>query len=572
MQPTRPSSRRFIRRFLVSLIALSAFMLSGAWSGPRQAAHAAAPPGITGLHVQGNRILNDAGQPVRLLGVDRSGTESACIQGWGIFDGPNDATSVQAIAAWHTNAVRVPLNEDCWLGINGAPAAYSGPTYQQAIATYVDLLNQYGLVAILELHLSAPGATPATGQRPMPDQDHTPAFWSSVASAFKSNSAVIFDLFNEPYPDNGGDTTAAWTCWRDGGACANIPYLVAGMQELVTTVRDTGATNIIMVGGVQYSGRLSQWLAYRPTDPLGNLAASWHSYNSTACNTPACWDSQIAPVAQQVPIIVGEIGEYDCGHAYIDSLMAWLDSHTISYLAWTWDTWDCSGGPALISTYTGTPTAFGAGYQTHLAALASATPSLTSGASATPFQTLAVAGANFGASEAVTIYWDSPAGAVLATATTLADGSFASSVMAPQAPAGPHSLVAVGQTSGGTASAAVNVTPAVYMFPTSGLAGSVAYLVGVGFGANETVAGLWYPGFSVLNATSSNAVGTVVVPFRVPATGPGVYYAIGYGVTSAVYAYAPFTVSALSSSSGASQGIPPAPGPPPPPPAHIRLP
>ncbi len=305
------------------------------------------------------------------------------------------------------------------------------------------------------------------------------------------------------------------------------------------------------MGDAAHSGRLSQWLAYRPTDPLGNLAASWHSYNSTACNTPACWDSQIAAVAQQAPIIVGEIRKYDCAHGYIDSLMAWLDSHTISYLAWTWDTWDCSGGSALISTYTGTPTAFGAGV--------------------TPFQTLAVAGANFGASEAVTIYWDSPASPALATATTLADGSFASSVTAPQAPAGPHSLVAVGQISGGTASAAVTVTPAVYMFPTSGLAGSVAYLVGVGFGANETVAGLWYPGFSMLNAASSNAVGTVVVPFRVPATGPGVYYAIGYGVTSAVYAYAPFTVSALSSF-GASQVIPPAPGPPPPLPAHIRLP
>ena len=32
-----------------------------------------------------------------------------------------------------------------WLGINGAPAAYSGATYQQAIATYVNLLNLLNL-------------------------------------------------------------------------------------------------------------------------------------------------------------------------------------------------------------------------------------------------------------------------------------------------------------------------------------------------------------------------------------------------------------------------------------------
>src|SRR5436305_5983091 len=96
--------------------------------------HAQASTAMTGLHVQGNQIVNGNGQPIRLLGVDRSGTEYACIQGWGIFDGPSDAASIQAITSWHTNAVRVPLNEDCWLGINGAPAAYSGATYQQAIA------------------------------------------------------------------------------------------------------------------------------------------------------------------------------------------------------------------------------------------------------------------------------------------------------------------------------------------------------------------------------------------------------------------------------------------------------
>ena len=42
-----------------------------------------------------------------------------CVHGGQVFDGPADSTSVQAMAAWHINAVRVPLNEDCWLGING---------------------------------------------------------------------------------------------------------------------------------------------------------------------------------------------------------------------------------------------------------------------------------------------------------------------------------------------------------------------------------------------------------------------------------------------------------------------
>src|SRR5919202_80489 len=58
---------------------------------------------IGGLHVQGTTLVNGTGEPVRLLGVNRSGTEYACVQGWGIFDGPADAASISAMASWHVN-------------------------------------------------------------------------------------------------------------------------------------------------------------------------------------------------------------------------------------------------------------------------------------------------------------------------------------------------------------------------------------------------------------------------------------------------------------------------------------
>jgi cellulase (glycosyl hydrolase family 5) len=126
---------------------------------------------------------------------------------------------------------------------------------------------------------------PAAGDEPEADDDadHAPAFWSSVASAFIGNNAAIFELFNEPYPDNQQNSTAAWTCWRDGGTCSGVPFQAAGMQTLVSAVR-AGATNVIALGGVGYSDYLSQWLAYKPNDPLGDLAAAWHVYNFNACN------------------------------------------------------------------------------------------------------------------------------------------------------------------------------------------------------------------------------------------------------------------------------------------------
>ncbi|HZI44818.1 MAG TPA: cellulase family glycosylhydrolase, partial [Ilumatobacter sp.] len=333
---------------------------------------APAPPSLAGLHVQGNRLVDPNGQPVVLHGVARSGTEYACIQGTGIFDGPNDAASIAAIKSWGINAVRVPLNEDCWLGINGVPVAFGGAAYQQAVSDYVSLLNENGLYAIVDLHWSAPGTVLANMQQPMPDMDHSPAFWSGVASAFGHNNAVILELFNEPFPDGNQDSVAAWTTWRDGGTAflrdTTTPYQAAGMQTLVDAVRATGATNVIALGGVQFSNSLTRWLEYKPTDPLNNLAAAWHIYNFNACSNIACFDSTGAPVAAQVPLVVTETGMNSCDATFSNMVLGWLDARDIGYLAWAWNTWgnDCATN-ALIIDYAGTPTTKGEIYKAHVA-------------------------------------------------------------------------------------------------------------------------------------------------------------------------------------------------------------
>ncbi len=333
---------------------------------------AGAPAGITGLHVSGHQIVNGDGTPITLRGVNRSGTEYACVQGWGIFDGPNDDASIAAIATWKANAVRIPLNEDCWLGLNGVAPAFSGAAYQQAIADYVALLVAHGIVPILELHWAAPDTQLATGQSPMPDRDHSPAFWADVATHFSAatspvNSAVIFELYNEPYPDSNRDTTAGWICWRDGGTCPGQSYQAAGMQELVAAVRGVGATNVILLGGLEYSNALSQWLGHMPMDPTGNLGAAWHVYNFNLCDNAACWDATAGAVAAVVPLVTTEIGEDDCQGGFIDTLMPWLDSHGASYLGWTWDAWSgqCL---VLVTDYAGTPNgAYGQAFHDHLA-------------------------------------------------------------------------------------------------------------------------------------------------------------------------------------------------------------
>jgi endoglucanase len=327
---------------------------------------------VSGLHVSGNQIQNSQNQAVPLRGVDKSGAEYECLGGPLVFDGPSDANSVTVLQSWAINIVRLPVNEDCWLGINGV--AVGGTTYQNAIVAYVNLLTAANIATIIDLQWNAPGTTLANAQVPMPDSDHAPAFWTSVATTFKSNSSVIFDLFNEPYPDSNQDSAAAWACLKNGGTCPGVAYPAASMQSLVNAVRATGSTNIVMVPGVQYTDVLDQWLANKPTDSTGNLVASWHSYAGQVCSSQSCWDSMVKPILQNTPVIAGEIGENDCADTYITPLMTYLDANGGNYLAWGWDTYDCSSFPALISDYTGTPTAFGLGFRNHLLILDGQTP------------------------------------------------------------------------------------------------------------------------------------------------------------------------------------------------------
>ena len=366
-----------LRRGVWATIVAAALTAACPLAAPGANAASAAPR----LHVSGNRLLDSSGNQVVLHGMNRSGAEFACVQGNGIFDGPTDQASISAMKSWGAvvDAVRVPLNEACWNGESYVNSAYAGTNYINAIKTYVNLLNANGIVAILDLHwtdgqYTGPSAgcssAQATCQKPMPDAAQAIPFWTSVASTFKGNDAVVFDLFNEPYASraDNNNSSEGWQCWATGSPCTGISYQVAGMQQMVNAVRSTGADNVLMLGGEEYSNDLTGWLQHEPTDPDHNLVASWHSYNNNTCNSQSCWNSQVAPVIAQVPVVAGEIGEGDCAGGYIDALASWLESQHTGFLAWTWNAW--SGcGPILITDYNGTPTAFGAAYKAILASL-----------------------------------------------------------------------------------------------------------------------------------------------------------------------------------------------------------
>jgi hypothetical protein len=302
--------------------------------------------------------------------------------------------------SWGINAVRIPLNEDCWLGINGTDASVGGVNYETPIQQAVNLITSEGMYVILDLHMSAPGTTQALNQGLMPDVDHSITFWQQVAGLFASNGNVIFDLFNEPNMSSGTEAQQ-FACLLNGstaassGSCPMMNFAVAGWQTLVNTVRTAGANNLIILGGPGYSSNLDLWTQYLPTDPANNLAASWHVYDDQGgCTTnPASTFSQLcdpssglgaqAVLSAGYPIVVGETGYYACdtstGSAWWPLFLSWADTQDIGFFAWSWSD---SNNPQLLNDTTSfTPSSNGTVYKNYLSCIA--TKSVTTAASCT---------------------------------------------------------------------------------------------------------------------------------------------------------------------------------------------
>jgi len=256
------------------------------------------------VRVVGNRLVDATGNVLQLRGVSFSGFEFVAIGGWS----PNDPSGGQAgqpngprwsaVKAWHANTVRFTLNETSWLGLTcvdtdgvtrlGDP----GGNYRAAITTQVQEANAAGLYVIIELHWAAPGTACPMVQTQMANMDHSIDFWTSVATAFKDNSAVIFSLYNEPFFFGLSSPANEWSALMSGGTLSYFPatsgasnyrningtWRSAGMQTMLDAVRVTGARNVVLVGGVEFSNNMSGWQANMPHDALNQIAAAWHPY------------------------------------------------------------------------------------------------------------------------------------------------------------------------------------------------------------------------------------------------------------------------------------------------------
>src|SRR5262249_26474660 len=120
---------------------------------------------------------------------------------------------------WHVRAVRAFLDLDQWrrpCSVKRVNAGYD-PHYRQAFTSFVRAATERGIYVIVVVGDAPRFACDSSVSLPLPPKApgdsrlDASSFWWDVATTFKKNPLVGFDLYNEPHAVSG-------SVWLNGGA------------------------------------------------------------------------------------------------------------------------------------------------------------------------------------------------------------------------------------------------------------------------------------------------------------------------------------------------------------------
>ncbi len=283
-----------------------------------------------GYYTSGNQVLDSNDNPVVFRGIARPSLE------WDRNGQGLSAQDFTNMKSWGANVTRLALNQSFWL---------EGGAYQDRVAQTVDWAKQAGLAVILDLHWSDRGGKAEPAQQPMADQ-RSLTFWTQVATRFKDDPKVMFELYNEP---------KTLTCgqWLNGGSVSDAEgaFEAVGMQALYDAVRGTGAPNIVLIGGRNWAYDLV-CLQVEPVYGTNIIYVS-HIYDYEQ-KQPDDWDRAWTFATTNYPVMITEFGydqqPPDCGrlNSFSGQVLDRADQLGVGWVAWAWFPSDCSF-PALLA-------------------------------------------------------------------------------------------------------------------------------------------------------------------------------------------------------------------------------
>jgi endoglucanase len=305
------------------------------------------------LKVSGNRLVTPDGKEVWLQGLAVPSME------WSA-GGENILKSIGVgIEQWKANCIRLCLSEKFWAG-KGPYQRDGGMGYRQLVEDAVNATAGRGAYIVLDLHAyRAPQAAHAE-------------FWKEVAARYKDHPAVIFELMNEPHD-------IPWEVWRNGGAVTDkkkggdalaeneqelVSFQSIGMQGLVDVIREEGAKNLIIAGGLDWGYDLSGVLEGHALDDKGG---SGIMYSSHVYPWKSDWQGKFLAAAEKYPLFIGEVGadtqrmefippeRHEDPATWVPDMLGVIQKHQLHWTAWCFHP---KATPRVLLDWDYTPTPF----------------------------------------------------------------------------------------------------------------------------------------------------------------------------------------------------------------------
>jgi len=295
------------------------------------------------ISVDGNRLINEAGETIILRGVNFSDPDKLkSNRKW------KKAHFAQA-KAWGANVIRLPVHPTAW--------QKRGKTdYLALLDQAVVWANELDMYLIIDWH-SIGNLKAEIFQHPMYNTSltETREFWRQIAHRYQGvNTIAVYELFNEPTTSGGKWGSLSWDEWRQVN------------EELIAIIYAHDRHVIPLVGGFNWAYDLSE-AGSNPIRAEG-IAYAAHPYPQKSkkpiAEKPQDWDKSWGYMAKKYPILATEIGWMQDGQpgahipviddgSYGPAIIDYMNKHGVSWTAWCFDP---DWAPQMISDWKYTPT------------------------------------------------------------------------------------------------------------------------------------------------------------------------------------------------------------------------
>jgi endoglucanase len=274
-----PSRRRLAA---AAAAVLAAPLLWFATTGTSQAA--AAAPAEDWLHVSGNQIVDEAGDPVWLTGTNWFGFNA----GERVFHGlwsANLTEVTRSMADRGINLVRVPISTQLLLewkagraavpsGVNTyANPELTGKTTLQVFDAFLALCRQYGMKVMLDVHSAEADNSghnhPVWWKGTITTEDFYQA-WEWVTARYRTDDTLVaMDIKNEPHGAQNETVRAKWDNSTDADNWKNVA------QTAARRILAINPKVLVLVEGIQVYPKAGSTWSSPNTNP--DLSSNFHN-------------------------------------------------------------------------------------------------------------------------------------------------------------------------------------------------------------------------------------------------------------------------------------------------------